>query len=103
MKFTKEELNDYIIKHPEVQNDLKTLVTLRSLLIEEQQVVKEEKNDGITNGYVKKLGTGSATGGLNMYPVYEKDNKGYSSILMLGLISFLFEILFLCISYFIFK
>lgn len=100
MKFTKEELNDYIIKHPEVQNDLKTLVTLRSLLIEEE---KEDKKEGLTNSHVKKIGTGNVTGGLNMYPVYDKDNKGYSSVLMLGLISFLFEILFLCISYFIFK
>lgn len=100
MKFTKEELNDYIIKHPEVQNDLKTLITLRSLLVEDEKV---EKKEGLTNSHVKKIGTGSVNGGLNMYPVYDKDNKGYSSVLMLGLISFLFEILFLCISYFIFK
>ena len=95
MKFTKEELNDYIIKHPEVQTETDILT--------EKDEEKDDKKEGLTNSHVKKIGTGNVTGGLNMYPIYDKDNKGYSSILMLGLISFLFEILFLCISYFIFK
>lgn len=64
---------------------------------------QEEKGVSASKGYQKKIGTGSLTGGLNMYPEYEQKNtifnqQGITNFLMLGLITFFFEVMFILLS-----
>lgn len=49
---------------------------------------------------VKSFGS-SITGGLNMYPDYE-EKAGKSNIILLSILSFIFEVLFLLLAFYIY-
>lgn len=89
----------------------------RKLKVEELQKLKEEllnqdiqdniKNEGESenkqnsNSKVKTLGS-PRTGGLSMYPVYDENNSGKLNIILLSVLSFFFETLFIILSIFIY-
>lgn len=93
-----------------MMSDKELLSRLKELLMERKNMLEQEENDKSNTesktigGFQKKLGTHPQTGKISM--TSENDNnhqKGYSSIFMLGFLTFFFETLFLLISYFIFK
>lgn len=64
---------------------------------------QEEVQNSPSKGYQKTLGTGSATGGLNMYPEHNEkstifNQQGITNFFMLGLITLFFETIFILLS-----
>lgn len=61
----------------------------------------ESENKQNNNSKVKSLGS-PLTGGLSMYPVYDDKKAGKLNIILLSILSFFFEILFIILSIFIY-
>lgn len=82
--------------------ELKNLLKQMSFVKEnDKQHVQDKRSDGQVSSHRLSRGTHPDTG---KFFSNTNDNKnGYASLLMLGLITFIFESLFLVISYFIFK
>lgn len=88
------------------------IIKIEELKKLKEEVIKEAKenidNEEVTNrentsSKIKKIGTGSITNGLNMYPEFEEKKAGMINIITLSLLSFIFEILFIFLSIIIFK
>lgn len=88
------------IVHLEELRKLKEEVIKESLEKINNEESQEQSN---TNAKVKKLGTGTVTGGLNMYPEYEETKAGMVNVITLSILSFIFEVLFIYLSILIFK
>ena len=88
------------------------IIKIEELKKLKEEVIKEAKenidNEEATNrentsSKIKKIGTGSITNGLNMYPEFEEKKAGMINIITLSFLSFIFEILFIFLSIIIFK
>ena len=86
------------------------LKKLKELLIEKKQLSSNQNTDGKRNLRMQKsLGTHPKGGKVSINTIDDKDlenenhQKGYSSIWMLCFLTFFFEVLFLFISYLIFR
>lgn len=69
-------------------------------------IEKEQNNSGNiqnTQSKTKTIGVGTSTGGLNMYPVYEEKKAGMMNVIFLAIMSFIFECIFLALSFKIFS
>ena len=90
--------------------DINELKQLRENILKEE-MLKEQYNTEEQNGSennqeakaaVKSIGAGSVTGGLSMYPVYDEKKAGKLNIILLAVLSFFFETLFILLSLFIY-
>lgn len=87
------------------------LKKLKESLIEKKQLSSNQNTDGKKEfgGMQKSLGTHPKGGKVSINTIDDKDlenenhQKGYSSIWMLCFLTFFFEVLFLFISYLIFR
>ena len=91
--------NERVI-HLEELRKLKEEVIRESL---EKTNNEESTNQANTSSKVKKIGAGTVTGGLNMYPEYEEKKAGMVNVITLSILSFMFEVLFIYLSILIFK
>ena len=89
--------------------DIEQLQKLREEIVRQelvnQELDKEDNNETgkeNSNSKVKSIGAGSITGGLSMYPVYDEKKAGKSNIILLSILSFIFEVLFIFLSLFIY-
>jgi len=88
------------IVHLEELKKLKEEVIKETL---EKINTEETENQANTSAKMKKLGSGTVTGGLNMYPEYEEKKAGMVNVITLSILSFIFEVLFIFLSVMIFK
>ena len=88
------------------------IVHLEELRKLKEEVIRESNektsnesstNQSNTSSKVKKIGAGTVTGGLNMYPEYEEKKAGMVNVITLSILSFIFEVLFIYLSILIFK
>lgn len=92
-------------------DDNERLVKIEELKKAREELLKEidKQNDERSqesqnqNSFVKTIGTGNVTGGLNMYPVYDDKKAGMTNVVTLAILSFVFECLFIGISFMLFK
>lgn len=91
---------NYIAKNKTTEGLKEYLMQVRQVALPSQ---KEEDGPSQTKVSQKKIGTGTVTGGLNMYPEHHEQNSifnqhGIVNFLMLGFITLFFEVFFILIS-----
>ncbi|MFV0250335.1 MAG: hypothetical protein ACK5HP_04830 [Bacilli bacterium] len=98
---TIEDFYAYIIAHPEVTNDLTKLTLIKKYIENNSKNLNSEFASGIEKGKQKIKSTNNKIS----FEDYKDISKqaGFSNILMLGILTFVSEIMFIIISYLLFK
>ena len=105
MQLTEKEFYQYLFEHPELLSDranLEKIVKIRKMVQNQTQQIKY--NNGQANNQEKGIALTKTLASFKQNSLEDKKNDAaFASVLMLGLMSFVTEIMFIMISYLIFK